>query len=572
MKELKTSYLPTRRSVLRNMGAAACAGVAAFHLESAAASPVADPPNSFLELIRQPDEALAFAEEPEQITLRRSGAAWTGRDVRLECEEKAGVLRLRLSAPSTALLRIHLRWKAVVPSGLRLLGDAWERSYGELGWRQIVPERPMPWYFLAFDGKTTHGYGVRTGAAVLAFWQCDREGVSLWLDLRNGGRGVALGERSLDAATVVAHQGTAGEDPFRAAQALCRALSPSPLLPNAPVYGSNDWYYAYGKSSADDILRDADLVAELAPGSGPRPFTVIDEGWENNPRFPSMNDLAREIRRKGVRPGLWVRPLRARGETNTALLLPAERFGPRAERAPQSQAYDPTIPEARQKALDKIRQAAAWTYELVKHDFSTFDLLGQWGNEMGASPTLPGWSFHDRSQTNAEIIRGFYEEIRQSAGKGTIIDGCNVVGHLSAGLFELHRTGDDVSGKIWERTRRMGVNTLAFRLPQNATFHTMDPDCIPIMEAVPWPLTKNWLDAVTAAGAALIISPGRGSMTSERKQAVRSAFAVAAGRGAGAFPADWLDSRTPEQWREGKREQSVRYQWLESGGAFPFKV
>ena len=200
-----------------------------------------------------------------------------------------GALRLTLSAPSTPLLRIHLRWKAAVSAGLRLLGDAWERSYGELGWRQIVPERPMPWYFLAFDGKATHGYGVCTGAAALAFWQCDREGVSLWLDVRNGGRGVLLGQRSVEVATVVAREGEAADDPFRSAQALCRTLAPAPLFPKAPVYGSKRLVlYAYGNSSADDILRDADLMAELAPGSGPRPFTVIDEGWENNPRFASM--------------------------------------------------------------------------------------------------------------------------------------------------------------------------------------------------------------------------------------------------------------------------------------------
>ena len=91
----------------------------------------------------------------------------------------------------------------------------------------------------------------------------------------------------------------------------------------------------------------------------------------------------------------------------------------------------------------------------------------------------------------------------------------------------------------------MGVNTLAFRLPQNATFCTMDPDCIPITEAIPWPLTKSWLGAVAAAGAALVISPSRGSMSPERKEAVRSAFAVAADGGLDASPADWLDSRTP---------------------------
>ena len=57
--------------------------------------------------------------------------------------------------------------------------------------------------------------------------------------------------------------------------------------------------------------------------------------------------------------------------------------------------------------------------------------------------------------------------------------GCNTIGHLSVGLFDASRTGDDVSGREWERTRRMGVNTLAYRLPQHKTFFQLDADCVP---------------------------------------------------------------------------------------------
>ena len=32
-----------------------------------------------------------------------------------------------------------------------------------------------------------------------------------------------------------------------------------------------------------------------------------------------------------------------------------------------------------------------WGYELVKHDFSTFDILGRWGMTMGAELTSEGW-------------------------------------------------------------------------------------------------------------------------------------------------------------------------------------
>jgi hypothetical protein len=69
----------------------------------------------------------------------------------------------------------------------------------------------MPWYFLASNGAVTHGVGVKTGAASICHWQADAGGVTLWLDVSNGGAGVELGERRLEAATIVLRKGQAGE-------------------------------------------------------------------------------------------------------------------------------------------------------------------------------------------------------------------------------------------------------------------------------------------------------------------------------------------------------------------------
>lgn len=572
----------SRRSVVRGIGLATCAGLISAHQpvagESKAHRISSSPgPSSFVDILRPPDQVSIFSGGLEEINLSQSGNSgtpnsWTRNDVVLRCEEKPGELPLTITASVSALSRIHLRWSIAIPSTLRLLGDAWERSYGELGWREIIPEQVMPWYFLSFDGKSAHGYGVKTGASALAFWQCDPEGISLWLDVRNGGNGVMLAGRTLNMATVVTRKGDAAEDPFASARAFCRIMSPRPRILPHPVCGSNDWYYAYGRSSAVDILRDASLMAELVPSKGPKPFTIADGGWEQNNRFPNMGELATSIRHQGVRPGIWIRPTIASPEDDDKLLLSPARFGLKKERISENRAYDPTIPEAREKALAKVREAVGWKYDLIKHDFSTFDLLGQWGFEMGASPTLGGWSFHDQSRTNAEIIREYYGALRDAAGEETILIGCNVIGHLSAGIFELQRTGDDVSGKVWERTRRMGVNTLSFRLPQHQTFFTMDPDCIPITNAVPWTVTKDWLFAVARTGSALLISPAPDATGPEQKQALREAFSlVAAGT---ATPDNWLDSRTPSIWKtnDSRDRRSIHYQWLEGGGAFPFEV
>ncbi len=107
---------------------------------------------------------------------------------------------------------------------------------------------------------------------------------------------------------------------------------------------------------------------------------------------------------------------------------------------------------------------------MIKHDFSTSDLCGRWGFEMGDAMTADGWAFADRSRTTAEIIIDHYRSIREAAGDDVVVLGCNTIGHLSAGIFEISRVGDDTSGQEWARTRKMGVNTLAFRLPQHGAF------------------------------------------------------------------------------------------------------
>ena len=217
-----------------------------------------------------------------------------------------------------------------------------------------------------------------------------------------------------------------------------------------------------------------------------------------------------------------------------------------------------------------MKEAVGWGYELVKHDFSTYELLGQWGNEMGASPTVPGWHLHDRSRTNAEVILDLYRDLRATAGESTCVIGCNTVGHLAAGLFEVSRTGDDVSGRNWERTRRMGVNTLAFRLPQNRRFFIVDADCVPITKAVDWRSTAQWLDVVARSGTALIVSPEPEAIGPEQREALKDAFAAAvATKGSAAL--DWMKTATPMRWSFGtetKNEQT--YDWLQDQGAWPF--
>jgi alpha-galactosidase len=561
----------TRRSFL---GKAIPAGAAATAAASVpcqsvllAGSPVRG--SALLDILRVPDRAIAYAGLGHPVALTRAQRTWQASGIEVELQSGDKTMQVFVSSPDHELTHVHLRWSVDVADGLRCLGDHWERSYGDLAWRGIVPERVMPWYFLSWDGAACHGYGVKTGAGAFCFWQVDGEGVSLWMDLSNGGEGVQLGSRRLHAATVVSRAGTSGEAPIASARAFCRVMCEKPRLPSAPFYGSNDWYYAYGKNSAEQTLRDADLMAELSSGLAARPFTVVDDGWRDTARFPDMRAVAAGIRQRNVRSGIWIRPLIAPANTRADLLLRGERFGSQKGRASEL-AYDPTVPEGLELITAKAREVVEFGFELVKHDYSTYDLLGRWGFEMGASPTTPGWRLYDRSQTNAEVISNLYLALQKAAGEKTLLLGCNTVGHLGAGIFESQRTGDDTSGQHWERTRKMGVNTLAFRLPQDRTFFALDPDCVGITPAIPWEQNRQWLDVIARSGAALFVSPDPAATGPEQKKAIAAAFRIAGAGGTGASAEDWLDTTSPERWSSGETGGGVRYRWCGRDGADPF--
>ncbi|GLV55468.1 hypothetical protein KDH_23120 [Dictyobacter sp. S3.2.2.5] len=526
-----------------------------------------------LDVGRAPD-AVTVQLEDGHVSLRKQGEErWQGSGIEVLTELREGQQTVSLAAPGVAVMRVALRWRTSVPSRLRFLGDHWERGYGDLEWRGLVPERPLPWYFLAWNGEETHGYGVKTGARAICFWLVDAGGVTLWLDVRNGGEGVQLGERVLSIAEIVVREGRASESPFQAAQAFCRQLCERPKLPTQPVYGSNNWYYAYGNSSHQEILADSKLLAELAPNQENRPYMVIDDGWQlchlstcnggpwrqGNYLFPDMPRLAGEMRKIGVRPGIWMRPLLTLEKMPQEWILKAEY----RSRDRVGLVLDPSQPAVLEHVREDIRCLHDWGFELIKHDFSTYDLFGRWGFQMGTQLSEPGWHFADRGRTSAEIILAFYRAIAEASSDSLII-GCNTIGHLAAGLFELQRTGDDTSGREWERTRRMGVNTLAFRMPQHNTFFAADADCVGLTEQIPWELNRRWLDLLARSGTPLFVSADPAAVGPAQREALIQAFTLAAQERDPAEPLDWLDTTCPASWRiDG---QSVQYDWYEADG------
>lgn len=523
--------------------------------------------------VNRPD-FIELTTETKTVTTKWENDDYNLDDINVNLNQDNEHLAIFLTAQTSKVKWIKLRWNNLSwDKNVRFLGDAWERGYGDMEWKGMNPNRFMPWYFCAKSEAKSVCYGVKVRPSAMCFWQVDSLGMTLFLDVRCGGSSVNLKGRVIKLADVIACE-MRDCTSFEAMQEFCGQMCEDPILPKYPVYGSNNWYYAYGKSSESEILADCDYILNLTKDIENKPYMVIDDCWQEhhllneynggpwtkgNEKFPDMKALADKLVQKGVRPGIWVR-----------LLLNEDENIKNEWRLSHNNCIDPTNPEALNYIKEDIKRICNWGYTLIKHDFSTFDLFGKWGFQMSPLVTDDGWHFYDDSLTSAEVVKLLYKAILDAsveASNGeTLILGCNTIGHLGAGYMHINRTGDDTSGVIWERTRFMGVNTLAFRLPQHGKFYEIDADCVGIDGGISWSMNKQWADVLAKSGTPLFISVRPNILDETEKQELHEILKVASKQEHHVIPVDWEETTCPEHWQDKDHDIDCKYQWFEETG------
>lgn len=523
--------------------------------------------------VNKPD-FIELTTETKTVTAKWENDDYNLDDINVKLNQDNEHLAIFLTAQTSKVKWIKLRWNNLSwDKNVRFLGDAWERGYGDMEWKGMNPNRFMPWYFCAKSEAKSVCYGVKVRPSAMCFWQVDSLGMTLFLDVRCGGSGVNLKGRVIKLADVIACE-MRDCTSFEAMQEFCGQMCEDPILPKYPVYGSNNWYYAYGKSSESEILADCDYILNLTKDIENKPYMVIDDCWQEhhrlneynggpwtkgNEKFPDMKALADKLVQKGVRPGIWVR-----------LLLNEDENIKNEWRLSHNNCIDPTNPEALNYIKEDIKRICNWGYTLIKHDFSTFDLFGKWGFQMSPLVTDDGWHFYDDSLTSAEVVKLLYKAIldasMEASNGETLILGCNTIGHLGAGYMHINRTGDDTSGVIWERTRFMGVNTLAFRLPQHGKFYEIDADCVGIDGGILWSMNKQWADVLAQSGTPLFISVRPNILNETEKQELHEILKVASKQEHHVIPVDWEETTCPEHWQDKDHDIDCKYQWFEETG------
>ena len=511
----------------------------------------------FKSILRTPD----FVEIQTKDGWKRAdnkGCTFLGTSCNVEFKTQGDALDIVATETTAPVSRIRIRWKDDFSFVKRVLGDSPGVEFGDMAWYPVIPEKHWAWYLQCYDGALTHGYGVKTGPNSFCFWQLDPEGITLILDIRNGGNGVNL-KKPLVCATVVEREGKEGESAYASCRSFCKVMCEKPNLPTRPIFGLNNWYYAYGNITRESVIVDPALTAELSADTKHRPFMVIDDGWqirhnENNseynggPFIPSadfrnLKELAAEMSEMGCEPGIWIRPLLTKEHFHESL------YHPRRLGTENGYFLDPSKDEVLNYVSELVSGISKDGYKLIKYDFTAPDMLtANIYDEIYLKENITdsGWQFDDTSVTNAEIIKKLYTTIQEAAGD-TLIMGCNTYNHLAAGIHQLSRSGLDTSGFDWQKTRKMGVNSLAFRLPQNNTFFITDPDCAAITDKVSAEMNLRFFEACALSGTSLFISITPGMLSESEKKRVSNAFLIA-DKGTTMEPLDWFDTNCPRKY------------------------
>lgn len=486
--------------------------------------------------------------------------------------KSADSYKITLTPKGTPVKEVRVKWFFDTSFMKKILADSWGVARGDLGWKSPDFNKRAEWYFLAFDGERTTGYGVKTGCKSFCSWQLSEDGITLICDTRNGGEGVEL-TAPLVCAEAVFYESKQGETPYEASKSFCKMMCEKPNIPKRAIYGFNTWYYTYGDITRASVMEGTRLCARLASTvdkDDPRPLMVIDDGWNKNgiytgtkynggpfvpnDDFCNMKSVAEDISALGCDPGIWIRPLLVRDELLPD--MPAECYSENQDFPTRGKVLDPTTEGAKEYIRTLVTEMADCGYKLIKHDFTCPDFMGP--DFLKPNLTRGGWHLSDRTKTNAEVLMDLYTLIQDSA-KGAHIIGCNVYNHLAAGIHDIVRSGCDTSGKDWQVTKKYGLNCLVYRLCQNKTLLITDADCAAFTDKVPTDLNLDYAELISFTDSALFVSAAPGILTTKDEERLMEAFRRASKFNNEMTPVDWMDTSLPTEFMyDGKL---YKYDW-----------
>ncbi len=452
----------------------------------------------------------------------------------------------------------------------KILTDSWERCYGDAGIRSLSLDAPVrgAWDVHLFDTRkrtncTLSYFLIPSGK--LSFHlkqQADGEAADLAVrcETHAGAHGVAVMPNETSSVGEIVIRFTEGSV-FDALESYAELIATRNNIPRPALIpvGWVDWYFAKGLTTEKDILENLDFLArelkdfgleyvqldsgwQLGIETSPPPHNVIAGGpWIPNSKFPhGMRWYAEQIKERGLKPGIWVRPFQM------------------VEAAPERREHpgwfnkkgqmDFSNPEVLDRVRTLFRQLVNdWGYAYIKYDFPSYDLFGAWGPSLFESH----WAHADpqtQTITGIQAYRNALEAIRTCVPETPLL-ACNSVMTSTLGHANVFRIGDDVGD--WNRTFTYGVRSVGARYYTNGVFWTNDPDCLLVREPFTIDQARMWASLVVLSGGVVFISERLHELPPDRLDIVKKAMPVYRNPGTGYVfgrPMDLLENDPPEFW------------------------
>jgi hypothetical protein len=270
-------------------------------------------------------------------------------------------------------------------------------------------------------------------------------------------------------------------------------------LQNGPLLtGWCSWYHYYENISEENLRANFSKLAAMKH-KVPTNVTVVDDGymtawgdWDSlkPKKFTTMANVAKEIAKSKMRPGIWLAPFAADKHSKIAKLHPEWIIrNDRGAIANSSNCgkffygLDATNPQVRQHAFESIRRAVQdWGFQVLKIDFLY-------------AACLDGNGKHDMSLTRAEAMHLALQTIREAAGPDVFLIGCGCPIGTAIGYVDGMRVSAD-TGPTWypalplpwwdngtlPSLRAMIRNSLS-RAPMGHRWWNNDPDCLLLGES-----------------------------------------------------------------------------------------
>jgi hypothetical protein len=264
---------------------------------------------------------------------------------------------------------------------------------------------------------------------------------------------------------------------------------------NPIIHGWCTWFYTHMYATEEEQLRNATFIAQHLKPYGME-WVQIDDGyqrtfgdWEANDLYPhGMPWLAGEIRKLGLKPGIWIAPYAVAVDSTLVQQHPewlAHDAAGTLQRTASTRAtyiLDITHPGAQQWLRELCTtMAQVWGYEFIKIDFVEWTLLAI---ERYYDPTL----------SRAQVYRLGFEIMRAAVGPHCHLLDCGP-GPVSVGLLDSMRIEQDLPQPTWEHYTKYQSST-APAMAKRYYFHKRtwinDADHIFLL-CYPSPRRRLWL-------------------------------------------------------------------------------